>query len=186
MGDQRKNDQSRERQEETNGRILGELSTTRQAAIKASEAAVKAVTIVEQLDKKWDRKHEELAGRVALLENDDDGGGGSEPPRSVLPSYDDDMFSEATQNDVLASADKNGVLAAFIQERRTTSTLNAKVAALEATIRERDRQSDRVRAETRQQRGWRFAWWKLVLGAVVTLAGGAGGAVALLNALHGK
>jgi hypothetical protein len=77
-------------------------------------------------------------------------------------------------------------LAAFIQERRTTSTLTAKVAALEATIRERDRQSDRVRAETRQQRGWRFAWWKLVLGAVVTLAGGAGGAVALLNALHGK
>jgi len=195
--EQRRADTMISRQDEMNGRIISELSTTRSAAVKASEAAVSAVTIVKQLDAKWDRKHEEIVGRVALLE--DKAGDGGPPPavpsvRASLPSYDEGLLSENTQTNLIAG-DKEVVFSAFLRERETTAQLRADVAAMQARLDEKQRQSDRARQEatnaqqqtlqqTQQKRAWTFGWGKLIITAIVSVMLGGGGTFAACNALR--
>lgn len=201
--DQRAASDWRTQQAEMNRRLMTETQAARRASEKSAEAAVKAVDLVTKMDAKWDRKHEEIVGRVATLEDKVEeiiGGpppalGGSAPasppsPRhssipSILPDLiDADGMSDTTKTDLLAS-DKDGALAFAIKERKTVVELTAKVAALEATVAERDRQSQRVRQDRKDDNMLRLHWGKLVIGAIVTLiAGLVGGGIVSKEMFH--
>ena len=202
--EQRQAESWRTEQSELNRRLMTDTQASRRASEKASEAAIKSVTIIERMDKKWDRRHEELSGRVAVLEDKVDTLGpppamsppAAPPPRqpshpiipSVLPDLlDMDDLSEKTKTDLLA-ADKEGVLSAFLNERELTSKLRADVAAMQARLDERQRHSDRAREDaelTRLDRKdnslLRLHWGKLLLGTVATIIVSGGGALAIFE-----
>lgn len=186
-----------EKQDEMNGKVLMELAAGKKASEKSADLSLRVLKTVQDMDAKWDRKHEALTGRVASLEQRaDDANPPAAPPiatraptgsvPSIMPSLLDvgDEMSEPTKTDLLAS-DKDGVLAFAIKERKTVVELTAKVSALEATLAERDRQSQRVRQDRKDDNMLRLHWGKLVIGAIVTLiAGLVGGGIVSKEMFH--
>ncbi len=187
-----------EKQDEMNGKVLMELAAGKKASEKSADLSLRVLKTVQDMDAKWDRKHEALTGRVASLEQSrDDMTPPAAPPiatRSpsgsipsivpVLADVGDDEMSENTKANLLAS-DKDGAMAFAIKERKTVVELTAKVSALEATLAERDRQSQRVRQDRKDDSMLRLHWGKLVIGAIVTLiAGLVGGGIVSKEMFH--
>jgi len=208
--DQRAASDWRTQQAEMNRRLMTETQASRRASEKSADAAVKAVELVEKMDVKWDRKHEEIVGRVATLEDKFEEIVGGPPPATGAPAGPPprhpsvprimpellaaDTLSEDTKVNLMA-ADRNGVLEAFMRERETTSQLRADVAAMQARLDEKQRHSDRARSEeaqnaklvlahNAQKAKFKLEGGKLVVALVSTLVGSVGGVLGILELLR--